>query len=104
MAETKKSPSPAEQSLIRVSDEEYRRSILARLTVLQTEWERGGPNPWLANSLSTTEYVMLAIVAGKEQELRGTSPVTQFLLLQDWQQRWILERRGLQALVGTIIG
>lgn len=85
-------------------DEEYRRQILARLTAIQAEWDAGGPNPWLGHSLSTTEYVMVAIAAQKEQELSSASPVMQFLMLQNWQQRWILERRGLQALVGTVIG
>ena len=86
-----------------MTDNEVHAFTSARLLSLMDSWHATGKEPAGAGVLSAGEYVALAIAAGHETSL-GRSPVINFLLLDGWLQRWVLETRGLHGLVGTKVG
>ncbi|WP_431273471.1 hypothetical protein ACQ858_14900 [Variovorax ureilyticus] len=77
-------------------------STLAHLDRLAEQWRRTGECPPETGTLSSGEYRALAMVAGRETELR--TPILDFLSLDGLLQRWILETWGRPSLVGMRVG
>ena len=77
-------------------------AILAYLDSLLDRWDTEGCEPPATGVLSAGEYRALCIAARHEKLL--TSPVGDFLVLDDWLQRWVMERRGWRHFVGARVG
>lgn len=77
-------------------------SILAILDSLLERWEAEGCEPGEAGVLSGGEYRALCLAARQESLL--TSPVGDFLVLDGWLQRWVMEQRGWRHFVGARVG
>lgn len=82
---------------------DWEQHILRKLDDLLERWHMQCQEPPEAGVLSSGEYTALIIAAGYEESL-GHSPLQRFLLLENWLQRWILERRGWGRFAGTTIG
>ena len=76
---------------------------VARLKAILSTWETTAHMPDEVGVLSSGEYRALMLAAGRE-DLLGRSPVRDFLLLDGWLQKWVIEARGWTSLIGTGIG
>lgn len=81
----------------------WEQHILEKLDALLEHWHMQQQVPPETALLSSGQYTALFLAAGHEQAL-GHSPLQRFLLLENWLQRWILERRGMDRFAGTRIG
>lgn len=73
------------------------------LSALLLAWRESGDVPAGAGALSGGEYRALVLASGNEA-LLGRSPVGDFLVLDGWLQKWVLEMRGWSGFIGTRIG
>lgn len=44
------------------------------------------------------------MLAADREDLLGSSPVRDFLLLDGWLQKWVMETRGWKSLIGMPVG
>lgn len=86
----------------KVRDESWEQLTIERLDDLLAKWNATGTMPVEADVLSGGEYRALVFAAGRERDLHA--PVRDFLLLDAWLQRWVLETWGRPSLVGVRIG
>lgn len=83
-------------------DDRGERLTIEWLDELLAKWNASGEMPDEAGVLSGGEYRALVFAAGRERNLHA--PVRDFLLLDAWLQRWVLETWGRPSLVGMRIG
>ena len=76
---------------------------ISRLGAILSTWIKTGNMPDEVGVLSSGEYRALMLAAGRE-DLLGRSPVGDFLILDGWLQKWVMETRGWTSLIGSRIG
>lgn len=74
-------------------------ATIRRLDGLLTKWQETGETPPECGCLSGGEWRALALAVGHAV----ADPIRDFLHLDDWLQRFVLERRGLKAFCNTRI-
>ena len=79
-----------------------RQQNLERLRALVYAWQDTGREPAATAVLSGGEHRAVCLAAQQPRALKD--PLGDFLLLDGWLQRWVLECLGMQALVGQVIG
>jgi hypothetical protein len=91
------------EALGRAESRDHYDHTVGRLKAILSTWEATGDVPDEVGVLSSGEYRALVLAAGRE-DLLGRSPVRDFLLLDGWLQKWVMETRGWTGLIGTRIG
>jgi ABC-type cobalamin transport system ATPase subunit len=86
-------PSPSTQS---AADTEY----LRRLQSIADRWRATGVQPREAGPLSGGEYRAVSLAARHPVP----DPVGDFLILDGWLQRWVLEQLEMTRFVGQRVG
>lgn len=76
--------------------------VCDELDKLRARWPVAEEEPREVGSLSSGEFAALALASGHEKLLR--SPMSSFLLLDGWLQRWVLRHRGMEKLIGSKLG
>lgn len=84
------------------ADLPWQKCVCAELDKLRIRWQVAEDEPREVGPLSSGEYAALALASGHEKLLR--SPMSSFLLLDGWLQRWVLHRRGMANLIGAKLG
>lgn len=84
------------------ANEEFKQEAIERLSDLLDRWNDTRKRPDVAGMLSSEEYAALVLASGQEDLL--PSPLSSFLALDGWLQRWVLQTRGFSSHVGTRIG
>ena len=83
-------------------DAQWQQSMYRRLDELHAKWPVAEDEPREVGPLSSGEFVALALACGHEKLLR--SPMSSFLMLDGWLQRWVLRHRGMPNMIGSRIG
>lgn len=91
------------EALARAVCAESSAHTIARLETILSTWMRTGTMPDEVGVLSSGEYRALMLAADRE-DLLGRSPVHDFLLLDGWLQKWVMETRGWTGLIGLPVG
>ncbi len=76
---------------------------ISRLEAILSRWMKTGAMPDEVGVLSSGEYIALMLAAGRE-DLLGRSPVADFLILDCWLQKWVMQARGWTSFIGTRLG
>lgn len=84
------------------TDSEWQVFVCTELDKLLLRWPVAENEPRGVGPLSSGEFAALALACGHEKLLR--SPMTSFLLLDGWLQRWVLRHRGMTNLIGSKLG
>ena len=79
-----------------------RQSTLDRLAEVADAWSVTDEQPDAAGPLSSGEFVAVCLAANKLAAL--DDPIRCFLQLDGWLQEWVLNRRGMSAYVGHVVG
>ncbi|QPF72694.1 hypothetical protein G8A07_06965 [Roseateles sp. DAIF2] len=77
-------------------------STYERLDELLRAWPQAEDAPHGVGVLSGGEYRALALARGHHRLLHD--PIGDFLILDDWLQRWVLHHRGLLHMAGWTVG
>ncbi len=81
----------------------HREQTISRLQTMLTTWRASGRMPTGAGALSSGEYSALLLAHG-EESLRARRVVGDFVALDGWLQRWVLETWGWPSMVGQRLG
>lgn len=82
--------------------DDFHQFTFNRLDRLRDDWEDADHPPSGVSGLSTGERCALVLACGHESLLN--SPLRAFLNLDDWLQRWVLQRRRLTHFIGVTVG
>lgn len=91
------------EALARAVSADSGAQTIARLETILSTWMRTGTMPDEVGVLSSGEYKALMLAADCE-DLLGRSPVREFLVLDGWLQKWVMETRGWKGLIGMPVG
>lgn len=85
-----------------ISENNWHSSTYEWLEELGGQWHVAEEPPDGVGVLSGGEYRALVLGRGHHHLLRD--PIGDFLVLDDWLQRWVLHKRGLLHLAGRPVG
>lgn len=80
----------------------YEADQATHLTDLMRKWNRTGRRPDAADYLSRTQHAALMLMSGRDNKMQ--TPVLDFLLLDAWLQKLVLETWGQYSFIGRRLG
>jgi len=84
------------------ADNDFQAVTYERLDEISRAWVLAEDAPRAIGPLSGGEYRALVLACGHHRLLRD--PIGDFLILDDWLQRWVLDHHGLLHMAGRTVG
>lgn len=85
-----------------ITENSWHAATCVRLEQLARKWHVAEEPPDGVGVLSGGEYGALVLARGFHHLLQ--EPLAEFLYIDDWLQRWVLQKRGFLHLAGRTVG